>query len=297
MQLNENIKTDLQKFYDDNNNITTKLINLMLQNDLYFDNDFSLEFEKKAKEISLLNIKRNLPENDNNNSILFKKEMNLCKKKLNDLNHTCSIINIINEISNRKPTVKYQQHKLKNKNEGNCSLNSIELRNKSNKLDNCININYNNNSNDTQLNKTSKVIENNNIKNSFSKYHKNFNNEIKFIDNNKIVYINSYLLNQKKIKKHNRCSEKKRSSKYRGVSKNGNKWQVIIHNKNCKSYINTYSSEEDAARIYDIISLKYRGIKAKTNFEYNNSQIKKIIETTIDIKSKNVNEILSFLNK
>ena len=94
------------------------------------------------------------------------------------------------------------------------------------------------------------------------------------------------------LKKHNKNGGKKRSSKYRGVSKNGNKWQAIMHTKDKKSYISTYSLEEDAARIYDIKSIKARGIKAKTNF---NSQIKKITEIEIDIKSKNINEILSLL--
>lgn len=63
-------------------------------------------------------------------------------------------------------------------------------------------------------------------------------------------------------------------------------------NKN-KSYIGTYPSEYIAARIYDILALKIKGFKARTNFKYNYNQIIKICEAEIDIKAKNIDEIIS----
>ena len=55
------------------------------------------------------------------------------------------------------------------------------------------------------------------------------NNEIKVLKNNKAVYVNTYLLNcpsaSKNLKKLNKITfigKSKRSSKFRGVSKNGN---------------------------------------------------------------------------
>ena len=60
-----------------------------------------------------------------------------------------------------------------------------------------------------------------------------------------------------------------------------------------KIYIGSYPVEEDAARIYDILTLKFRGIKAKTNYYYNYEQIKKI--QALDIK--NIFLIISKLNK
>ena len=60
-----------------------------------------------------------------------------------------------------------------------------------------------------------------------------------------------------------------------------------------KSYIGSYPSEELAARIYDILSLKKRGNKARTNFIYNSKQIKKICEMEINFKSENINDIIS----
>ena len=68
-------------------------------------------------------------------------------------------------------------------------------------------------------------------------------------------------------------------------------------NHNKKSYVGSYSSEEVAARIYDILEIKKRGIKARTNFKYNNIQIKKIKDMNIDIKSKNINDFIDNLFK
>ena len=130
------------------------------------------------------------------------------------------------------------------------------------------------------------------------------NNEIKVLKNNKIVFINSNLLNTysttraiKKLNEINYIIRNKRSSKFRGVSKNGNNWQVLMMVNNEKHYIGSYQSEELAARIYDILSIKKRGIKARTNFFYNNIQLKKIFEKQINIKSPNISDIISNLIK
>ena len=128
------------------------------------------------------------------------------------------------------------------------------------------------------------------------------NNEVKVLKNNKAVYVNSCLLNSpsasKNLKKLNKIAfigRSKRSSKFRGVSKNGNQWQVLLMHKKGKSYVGTYNSEEFAAKIYDILAIKYRGVKARTNFKYSFQQIKKIGETDFDIKSKNLEDIITLL--
>lgn len=90
-------------------------------------------------------------------------------------------------------------------------------------------------------------------KRSIKKYIKQTenNNEIKVLKNNKVVYVNTFLLNSyytyKNIKKFNKItfiSKNKRSSKYRGVSKNGNQWQVLMMVNKNKKYIGSYPSEE-----------------------------------------------------
>ena len=128
------------------------------------------------------------------------------------------------------------------------------------------------------------------------------NNEIKVLKNNKVVYVNNFLLNSYSTSKHIKVFNKvtfigrnKRSSRYRGVSKNGNQWQVLMMLNKNKSYIGSYPSEEFAARIYDILALKNRGIKARTNFIYTNKQIQSILEKDIDIKAKNIGDIISQL--
>lgn len=42
-----------------------------------------------------------------------------------------------------------------------------------------------------------------------------------------------------------------RGSRYRGVSKNGSKWQVIIVGKDIKKYIGAIDSEDKAGLLYD----------------------------------------------
>jgi hypothetical protein len=131
----------------------------------------------------------------------------------------------------------------------------------------------------------------------------NNNNEIKIFKNKKIVYINKDLLNNystsrniKKAKKINFVIRSKTGSKYRGVSRNGSNWQVLIMANNKKYYIGNYPSEELAARVYDIHAIKMRGIKARTNYPYNNIQIKNIIEKNINLKCDKISEIMKQIN-
>ena len=143
------------------------------------------------------------------------------------------------------------------------------------------------------------VNENKNIiENSLLEYE--CNKEIKVFKNKKSVYINTYLFNSystskniKKSYKINFVIRKKRSSKYRGVSKNGSNWQVLIMINNKNYYIGSYPSEELAARVYDILSIKNRGIRARTNFFYNDIQIKKIFENNINIKCDSISDIMN----
>ena len=69
----------------------------------------------------------------------------------------------------------------------------------------------------------------------------------------------------------------------------------MINNK--KYYIGSYPYENIAARIYDILSIQNRGIKARTNFKYNHIQLKNIFESKINIKSDNISDIIEhFIN-
>ena len=193
------------------------------------------------------------------------------------------------------------------------SNNNDDDNNKSNKIENC-NYFYINKSNlkenelnnstinkniDEEINKKNKeniyIKEENNSKDNINK--KNvFSNDIRVKKNNKMIYINKYLIKEKSKKKKN-IEEKKRKGRYRGVSKNGNKWQTLLSYKNKNGYFGVYPTQEIAARVYDIVSIKLQGIKAKTNFKYDIHQIQKIIDAKVDFKSKNFDEILSNIIK
>lgn len=73
-----------------------------------------------------------------------------------------------------------------------------------------------------------------------------------------------------------RSKRGKRGSKYRGVSKNGNQWQVLIMVNKKKRYIGNYKTEDEAASSYDIVAIQNHGKKAKTNFYYTPEEILKI---------------------
>lgn len=299
IKLHENIEYSSLTFFENNNSLFKKLINLILQNNLYIEKDFPLISEDNAKKISLLNIKREFSENDTgiDNHILFKEEIDLCKKSLDDLKTKFIKINKLNENNKRKSINDLPMDKPKIKENDNYEFNSIESSDKLIGMDNNTNIISNKNVKNDKIIDTciNKIINEINTQQFFSKKKNNFNNDVRIKRNNKIIYMNSYFIKPKILKKKNKNIEKKRRSKYRGVSKNGNRWQAIMYSKKNKAYIGCYSSEEEAARVYDIKSIKTKGIKAKTNFEYNINQINKIVDTEINFKSKNIIQFISKL--
>ena len=113
---------------------------------------------------------------------------------------------------------------------------------------------------------------------------------IRILKNNKLVYnnnIDNNNINNENISFYNNNYSNKlfkkflRSSSFRGVSKNGNKWQVLFMNNKKKYYLGNFYSEKLAAIIYDIFALKYKGKKASTNYYYTDEQITKIKELKI----------------
>ena len=101
------------------------------------------------------------------------------------------------------------------------------------------------------------------------------------------------------LKDYNKQEKKKKKifkvttkiSRYKGVSKNKKKWQVYLRIKNKNTYFGSYSSENTAAKIYDIMLIKKLGSKAKTNFKYDKSKINQILKLNI-----NIDNILEILN-
>lgn len=59
-----------------------------------------------------------------------------------------------------------------------------------------------------------------------------------------------------------------RGSKYRGVTKNGKTWQVLIMINRNKKYYGNFKSEESAAKAYDELAMQYHKEKARLNFAH-----------------------------
>lgn len=60
----------------------------------------------------------------------------------------------------------------------------------------------------------------------------------------------------------------RRSSKFIGVSQNGDNWQAMINSGRGKQYIGTYASELEAGIAYDFYSFAVHQCSRKTNFSY-----------------------------
>lgn len=287
-------------FNEINNNIMDEIISLINRN--YFHN-ISLVDDKKQKELTFLQRKR---EEDHllriKKDFVFQKEINFSISNSKEKNGN---VNQKNEL--RKDSQSY----LINFGVNNCKkIFEESLDNPNPKESNKININLDDmktnliNMNSINNISFSKTEYFNGIKNVNKKFlfDSNNKNEIKVLKNKKPVYIDKYFLNAnsisrniKKLKKNKFIIRNKTSSKYLGVSKNGSKWQVLMKINKKQSYIGSYPSEELAARVYDVLAIKNRGIKARTNFIYNNIQKNIISESKINIKSDNISDIINQL--
>ena len=266
------------------NSYQINILNSLFANDVSASNRLSNEIGQNNLENSFLQKKRNLERaiiyNHWKNNIIPKKETDffILKKKSENLNEI--------ELLKKSVFKEKTNDEILGLNEN--IINSQNTQRKNSILENQkINVDQ----------------MNSNKKNIFLEEMMNMNsNEIKVMKNNKIVYANNIdsFSKIKKIRNKKYLFEirkRNRGSKYRGVSKNGNQWQVLIMFRNSKSYIGTYSSEELAARVYDISAIKNKGVKAITNFNYSPKQINNILSNDIDIKAKNINLIILDLLK
>ena len=146
----------------------------------------------------------------------------------------------------------------------------------------------------TSINEKNLLKENEKTSSTLNMFNKKRKRDIK---NNKLVFIlgdnkkekkevkkqkinNEIHESKENVKKNDENSEKNRKprgSKFRGVSRNGNQWQVLIMVNKKKRYVGSYSKEEDAARAYDKVALQNHGSKAKTNFDYTKKEVEDIL--------------------
>ena len=92
-----------------------------------------------------------------------------------------------------------------------------------------------------------------------------------FIDDYKIIV-------QRRKKNSANVWRSNRRSVYTGVFKNGDNWQAFISIKKRKTYLGTFSNQEDAAKTFDFYSMLLNRLTAKTNFDYSKKEIMEMIE-------------------
>ena len=300
IDLYNNINNDLEKIIEINYNKIKEIIDVINLNYFQYNNNLPLNADEESKKLNLLKRER-----DTENSIL---EIN---------NNSIFPKEIYNSISNRNKIIKNdkQESELINfRDESKLYPINYEICNFQKSFDKTADyanpeiipndIQRSLSNNHIKSNNPSKKLKLFNIKKIIKKnlLNSDASNEIKVLKNKKVVYINTNLVTSysttRSIKKLNKIKFiiiNKRKSKYRGVSKNGNKWQVLINVNHKTCYLGSYSSEEIAARVYDIYAIKSYGNKARTNFVYNSNQLKKIYERKVNIKSNNISDFIKQL--
>mmetsp|Transcript_3663 Transcript_3663/g.4274 ORF Transcript_3663/g.4274 Transcript_3663/m.4274 type:complete len:237 (+) Transcript_3663:22-732(+) len=96
----------------------------------------------------------------------------------------------------------------------------------------------------------------------------------------------TYLIKAKEKLKYKTETISDRRSRYTGVFKNCSRWQALIAIRKKKTYIQTYSSEYEAARAFDLVSIILKGFSSITNFSYTKKEVKRLLEEYGDIVAK-----------
>lgn len=96
---------------------------------------------------------------------------------------------------------------------------------------------------------------------------------LKMLDNHQINGFRSC----EKIERKNSKHLSGRQSKFIGVSKNGNYWQVLKNFNKVKKYIGGYTNELEAAIAYDFYSMVIDHKRARTNFSYTKEEVKEMV--------------------
>ena len=105
------------------------------------------------------------------------------------------------------------------------------------------------------------------------------------IDMSEVVIQSSQKINHGKFHPHYR------GSIYRGVSRNGKSWQVLIMIDSEKVYLVSTDDPQQAALLYDIVVIQAKGLNAKVNFSYTKEELLGILftQSLLEIKKLRYN--------
>lgn len=101
----------------------------------------------------------------------------------------------------------------------------------------------------------------------------------------------TFVSGKKKANYYKHDRKTKRRSGYRGVSRNGASWQVLMMINNVKTYIGWYKTEEEGALVYDIVSILFKQQKARTNLSYSKAKFLDLLEI-YDADTKHFKKII-----
>lgn len=87
---------------------------------------------------------------------------------------------------------------------------------------------------------------------------------------------------------HGRFTNEYRGSLYRGVSRNGKSWQVLIMIDSEKIYLCTTDNPHMAAKLYDYVIIQAKGLSSKLNFSYTKSELLAILfeQSIVEVKKQ-----------
>ena len=248
----------------------------------------------------------NININKNINNVINVENKNISNSNINSNNNFKN--EIIDKITSIDDNLKHENNKNKKFNSTNKNTfnNKIKFTSKTYDNNSSKNMSQSKNLTDCGSNSTSNLIQKKstplfNIKESTLIKEKDKKDKLtakkrkRFIKNNKLVFIQLEKEKEKNEEKNDSVDNKNdsslnseklgelikntkpRGSRYRGVSKNGSQWQVLIMVKKKKRYLGSFSNEEEAAKAYDRVALQHHGIKAKTNYDYTKEEVEQIM--------------------
>lgn len=109
-----------------------------------------------------------------------------------------------------------------------------------------------------------------------------------YLINSEGLEMHSVVLVKASKNRHKKRTDGYRGSTFRGISKNGRQWQVIVFIDRQKTYLCISNIKARAARLYDVAVIQAKGLDAQVNYDYSKAQLLAILfqPSLIDLKAQ-----------